>query len=197
MNAKMLLVVVLALLLGGCAGTMKQLPDGRYLSAVTAGDTLDRSATYVQILEVTGKDENGKPILRQVAGDLTIGQTVAGDTVRGVTNGLGAAFVQRSAAVRTAQIKSDAMRQAAEASACKEGAICNSLVNVNTNDNVALAEGGKGGEGGEAVAIGTGGAGGSGGVSQAIAGSTAVSESTTDFNADIGVGTCAGCIPMD
>ena len=123
MNAKLVLVVVTALLLSGCAGTMKQLPDGRFLSAVTVGDHLDRSATYVQILEVAGQDEQGKPILQQVAGDLTVGQTVGGDVIRGVTNGLGVAFVQRDAAMRTAKIK-------AKAQTCPDGTMaCYGTVN--------------------------------------------------------------------
>ncbi|MCD5381527.1 MAG: hypothetical protein LR008_03060 [Candidatus Pacebacteria bacterium] len=108
-------------LLAGCAGGMKQLPDGRYLSAVTVGDSLDRSATYVQILEEK-VDENGQMAYVETAGDLTVGSTVAGDVIKGVTVGTGAAFIQGRAARSVAKIKTKAL-------ACPDGATtCNSTV---------------------------------------------------------------------
>ncbi len=150
------------LLLGGCAGTLKELPDGRFLSAVTAGDTLDRSATYVQILEKAGVDEKGKPVLKQVAGDLTVGPTVAGDTVKGVTQGLGVAAVQHNAAIRTAKIKTKALT-------CPDGTTA-------CHSTVIAVQG-----------------------AQAAAGSTAVSESITTFDAVFGTCPTGGCIavPME
>lgn len=100
-------------LLAGCAGGMKQLPDGRYLSSVTVGDSLDRSASYVQILEAK-VDLDGQVTYVEVAGDLTVGSTVAGDVIKGVTVGTGAAFIQGRAARSVAKIKSKAM-------ACPDG----------------------------------------------------------------------------
>ncbi len=133
----------LALLVGfsllvGCAGQVKKLPvklvdqetgklvDG-YLATTTTGDTLDRSSSFTQLAVDTGrKDEQGKPILKQVSGDLTTGSTVAGQAAVGIVSGTGAAAIQARAARSTAKTKSEAM---VEAMKCPDGTtLCHSSV---------------------------------------------------------------------
>jgi len=103
-------ILVAALLMTGCAGhQMKQLPDGRWLSATTAKDSVDRSATYVQVLKrETNKD--GSVSFKEVAGDLTVGSTVAGDVIRGVTVGTGAAYIQGEAGKSIANTRANATK---------------------------------------------------------------------------------------
>jgi hypothetical protein len=121
MNTKALsvLLVLLTALLGGCAGQIKLLPikvadeTGALRTAVlattTTSDSLDRSASLTQVgIDTDLKDEQGKPIYRQVASSLDTGPTVGGDTIRGVTNGMGFGFLQYKAAVRTTELKSRA-----------------------------------------------------------------------------------------
>lgn len=111
----------LGLMLGGCAGTLKPLPDGRYISAVNVGN-LDRSGTLFQILEKVGTGEDGKPIFKQTASDLTVGPTVVGNSITGMVAGTVPALLQGAAAIRTANIKTKAMK-------CPEGtANCYSTV---------------------------------------------------------------------
>lgn len=150
-----LVLASLGLLVTGCAGHIKQLPDGRHLSATTAGDTPDRSATYVQILE-----DDGNGGYKEVAGDLTVGPTIAGQATIGILNGTGAAYIQGEALKDAANAKASALR-------CPDGTTnCHSTV------------------------IGVGGA-------EAVAGSSASSQSGVKFNADLFRGCPSGnCVSV-
>lgn len=82
-------------LLGGCAGSMKMLPDGTYVGMVTVGDTLDRSASVIGRYKAVGKNPDGSPIFEEVQkSDLAVGPTVAGQVVVGVTTGVATAGTQ-------------------------------------------------------------------------------------------------------
>jgi hypothetical protein len=114
-----LAIASIGLLVGCAGGGLKKLPmkvvdnetgelRDAYLSVETAGDTLDRSSSYTQLGMDTGKvDENGDPIIKQTAGELTTGPTVPGQMAVGFTNGMGAALIQRDAAIRSAKIKTE------------------------------------------------------------------------------------------
>lgn len=81
MNKIILAVIVMAIVtLTGCAGTsMKARPDGKYVSATTVRDGLDRSTTFLGVYEKTGDNkfelvEDFEP----VTGPTVLGQTVVG-----------------------------------------------------------------------------------------------------------------------
>lgn len=117
------ITILAAALLTGCAGHMKQLPNGDYLSATTVGDSLDRSATLVLIHEKVGENEDGSPIFRDKGkGNLTVGSTVAGDTLKAAIPGAIIAGIQYKSVVRGSEIKTRALT-------CPEGTVnCHSTV---------------------------------------------------------------------
>lgn len=97
----MLLVGIMGLV--GCASQGVVLPDGSYFHAATTGDGPDRSGTVFGIYKQTGeKDASGKPVLEKVVSQLSIGPTIAGQVLVGVTQGTGVALIQQRTAVKVA-----------------------------------------------------------------------------------------------
>jgi hypothetical protein len=130
---KVIGLFVVTLMLTACAGSIKKAPikmvvDDKevdlYVATTTSGG-LDRSSTLTQVGYDTGrKDKDGKPILVQIDGgaELNTGSTVAGDVLRGVTVGTGAAYIQGEAIRSSARTKSSAYR-------CPDGTqVCHSTI---------------------------------------------------------------------
>lgn len=122
--SRMLSVFVLlsAVFLAGCAGTLKQMPDGNYLGVTTAGDTLDRSASFIgEYKKVKGAD--GKDTYQLIKpGQLSVGATVGGQAVVGAVGGTLPALIQLKAA-----------NDVAKRNQCADGANCGSVINVQSN----------------------------------------------------------------
>jgi hypothetical protein len=151
-NLAMRALLAVVVLLAGCAGSMKMLPDGRYLNATTVGDTLDRSATRVAVYKVVGKDDQGNPIfeeevkktfvgknadgtpayLTESASSLAVGPTVGGQAAVAVAGGVATALTQGMFAIRAAKINADA--------GCKGASCGTTIVNqVRSGDTTALS----------------------------------------------------------
>ncbi len=128
-NILSLALVFVTTLLGACAGTVKQLPDGGYAIMTTVGDTLDRSTSIVGEYNCP-EDEAGKPIIGKCSikapKERVHGQTVAGQAIVGAVGGTGAALINGNTA-----------RSVARTGQCKEGANCGTVI---TNQVQSIAE---------------------------------------------------------
>lgn len=127
-------LIFVSVFLVGCAGSLKQLPDGSYLGVVTAGDSLDRSASHIGIYEAkVGPD--GKPLLKadgtpvlvlKEKGQLSVGTTIAGQALVGATSGTVAAIIQ-----------AEGLKDATKLGKCADGANCGTVNNVVANSGSA------------------------------------------------------------
>ncbi len=103
---KSISILCLGFLVTGCAG-IKKLPDGSYLSATTIyGDTLDRSATFYQLLE-----KKGDTFVQKSGGSkLVVGNTLPGDIIRsavaGAVSSVAPAVIQMHTLKKVAKIRS-------------------------------------------------------------------------------------------
>ncbi len=128
------LVVLLSVFLAGCAGQLKQLPDGTFFGMTTVGDTLDRSASHIglyeQKVDAAGKllfHPDGRPqLVAKEKGQMSVGATVAGQAVVGAVSGTGAAWIQ-----------GDALKDATKLGKCADGANCGTVNNVVTSSGAA------------------------------------------------------------
>lgn len=133
---RMFSAFILSVILAGCAGQLKQLPDGSYLGVTTAGDTLDRSASFIGLYEVK-RGTDGKPILGadgkpvlvlKEKGQLSVGPTVGGQVIVGATAGSAAAYIQ-----------GEALKDATKLGKCSEGANCGNVFNVQGGEATAVS----------------------------------------------------------
>lgn len=118
--------VLLSVFLAGCAGTLKQMPDGNWLGVTTAGDTLDRSASFIgEYKKVKGPD--GKDAYQLIKpGQLSVGATVAGQALTAAVAGTLPAIIQ-----------GEALKDATKLGKCADGANCGTVNNVVANSGAA------------------------------------------------------------
>ncbi len=126
-----LVLCLMTVLLGACAGTMKKMPDGTYGALVTVGDTLDRSTSVYGQYDCP-EDKDGKPLYgkcKELAKKEAVhGQTVAGQALIGAVSGVGAAATNGVFA-----------RSVAGIGRCSPGSVCNGTVITNQVQSVADA----------------------------------------------------------
>ena len=104
-------LLTLVALLSGCAGSMKMLPDGTYVSMTPVGDTLDRSASVIGRYKVVSKKPDGSPVFEEVSkADLAVGPTVGGQVITGVSGGVATAVTQGVFGIQIARENGKACR---------------------------------------------------------------------------------------
>lgn len=112
------LLVMVSVFLTGCAGQLKQMPDGDYIGVTTAGDSLDRSASFIGIYEKVMVE--GKAIFKlKEKGQLSAGPTVGGQAIVGAVAGTLPAIVQGEYGVKIAN-----------KAKCGEGSNCGTVINA-------------------------------------------------------------------
>jgi hypothetical protein len=131
-NIKVITTILLAMLVTTGCSNMKKLPikmadknTGEirdiYVAATTVTDSLDQSLTVGQLGYDSGKTEaDGTPIIVQIAAEQKMTNTVLGQIAIGVTNGTGAAYLQKRGMENSARTYADGRK-------CPEGTLqCNS-----------------------------------------------------------------------
>lgn len=115
-------IILAAVFLTGCAGQLKQMPDGNYLGVTTAGDSVDRSASFIgEYKKIRGPD--GKDAFQLIKpGQLSVGNTVVGQGAIAAVGGTLPALIQLKAA-----------NDVAKRNQCADGANCGSVINVQSN----------------------------------------------------------------